>query len=613
MPNYKTELQKLYHNLNVLLKLEAQHGGQDLRNQIEDHLTAITLTEQAIRGQITTTRWQTELEPLLGSLERTQPVAQNAYRQVIPTAVDPATLTAAEARLAQMPQAEFAAASTCPPPAAGSRLVFTPNPLFVGREAELLALAQLLAQQTTTIICPAESTPEAGGIGKSQLANAFVYRYGQYFAGGVFWLNFAQPALIRSEIAACGGPAALNLHPTFNRLPMRRQIQLVLAAWQSPLPRLLVFDNCADEALLARWQPHTGGCRVLVTSRRRQWQPGLKVTTLPLEALPRPQSISLLRQFNPELTAAAPTLSPLAAELGDQPLALRLASNMLKIHAESGPVAILAKLQTDLAANRRQYAGRAFAINYSQLKPKNEIDKQARAVLARCAILAANAPIPPDLLLLSIKTATATESEAQRILNQALSRLVRLGLLNREQNGAITMPQLVAELARQKIDQYAQQAARASLEHAILVAIDHRKNPRGNYGPETAELMPHLQVLAGAALLREDEQAARLTNRFGAYLYQTADLAGAHNYLRHTLTIREKISGPQHPTTATSFNNLGILLENMGQSTAARVYYQHALAIRETVFGPYHINTQRTRQKLAALNRASRRHSMDII
>ncbi|MEZ4659844.1 MAG: hypothetical protein R2911_19995 [Caldilineaceae bacterium] len=37
---------------------------------------------------------------------------------------------------------------------------------------------------------------------------------------------------------------------------------------------LLVFDNCEDPALLAQWRPTSGGCCVLVTSRRGRWPAG---------------------------------------------------------------------------------------------------------------------------------------------------------------------------------------------------------------------------------------------------------------------------------------------------------------------------------------------------
>ncbi len=44
-----------------------------------------------------------------------------------------------------------------------------------------------------------------GGIGKTQLAVEFAYRYGRYFHG-VHWLDARDPGLLPAEIAACGAP-----------------------------------------------------------------------------------------------------------------------------------------------------------------------------------------------------------------------------------------------------------------------------------------------------------------------------------------------------------------------------------------------------------------------
>src|SRR5207237_5484465 len=98
------------------------------------------------------------------------------------------------------------------------------------------------------------------------------------------------------------------------------------------LPRLLVFDNCEEEALLDAWRPPAGGCRVLVTSRRSEWTPTLGVRTLPLDLLPRPDSIELLRGYRPDLKADDPGLDAIAQELGDLPLALHLAGSYLRAY-----------------------------------------------------------------------------------------------------------------------------------------------------------------------------------------------------------------------------------------------------------------------------------------
>ena len=124
------------------------------------------------------------------------------------------------------------------------------NALFVGREADLKALASALKAGETAAVGQMATVTGLGGIGKTQLASEFVHRYGQYFAGGVLWVSFADPEAVPAEIATSGGPAGMNLSDEFERQPLEEQVRQVAAEWQGPLPRLLVFDNCEDEALL---------------------------------------------------------------------------------------------------------------------------------------------------------------------------------------------------------------------------------------------------------------------------------------------------------------------------------------------------------------------------
>ena len=63
--------------------------------------------------------------------------------------------------------------------------------------------------------------------------------------------------------------------------------------------------------------------------------------------------------------------------------------------------------------------------------------------------------------------------------------------------------------------------------------------------------------------------------------------------LLSALAIREKALGPDHPDTATSLNNLAMLLRAQGDLAAARPLYERALAIREKALGPDHPDTAR--------------------
>src|SRR5271170_6253942 len=75
---------------------------------------------------------------------------------------------------------------------------FLRNPSFVGREDDLTRLHTLLQKGGAVGVRPAALTG-MGGIGKTQLAVEYAYRYAPSYPGGVYWLEAAgddwKPAL----------------------------------------------------------------------------------------------------------------------------------------------------------------------------------------------------------------------------------------------------------------------------------------------------------------------------------------------------------------------------------------------------------------------------------
>src|SRR5215207_6652847 len=164
---------------------------------------------------------------------------------VPPQPVDQAELDAAQQHLAALPLDTLPNLAPLP---LRSRILYRPNHSFVGREDELKTLAASLRGSNTSLgQMKTVAVSGLGGIGKTQLASEFVHRYGQYFAGGVFWLSFADPSDIPTEIVACGLTGGSELGSDFSTLPFEYQVRRVMFAWQSPLPRLLVFVNCEEE------------------------------------------------------------------------------------------------------------------------------------------------------------------------------------------------------------------------------------------------------------------------------------------------------------------------------------------------------------------------------
>ncbi len=489
----------------------------------------------------------------------------------------------------------------------GSLMPLSSNPLFVGRKQDLQALASALKREGIAAVSEVKTvaTTGLGGIGKTQLACEFVHRYGQFFPGGVFWLSFEDATTVGAKIATCGGPGVLDLSPAYWGLPLDDQIRLVQNAWQQPVPRLLVFDNCEDPALLHRWRPSNGGCRILVTSRHGDWEAALGVQALTLGVLLREESIALLRYHCPKIAEAI--LDAIAEELGDLPLALHLAGRYLRRYPSVQPIDYLKRLRSadllrhpslqegDISpTNHIQHVGRTFALSYDRLDPQHETDAIALALLVRIAHFAPGEPIWQQLLLKTLDLAS-DDLDAGFRTDRAFRRLIDLGLIETEQDAILRMHRLVAAFVRDVAKDQVE-AVQKTVE-AVVFEETERINREGYPVPLLAWQL-HLRSVADIAQARADERGARLCNEMGEHLRQIGDYRGARLYLEKALEIWNKISSVDHLDTVENLNNLGRLLRDEGHLAEAQRHLINALAIRKRILGEAHPRTAESYNEL---------------
>ena len=573
------------------------------------------------------------------------------YAHVRPVAVDPAVLAGALRLLGTLPLDRVPKPDGIP---AGSRRPPMPqNRLLAGRDEDLKALASRIKADEDGP--PTVVVSGIGGVGKTQLANEFAHRYGRLFAGGVYWLNLADPASIREEVAACGGAGAMDLRPDFHALPLKARVDAVLGEWQGDLPRLLILDDCADGPTLAGVRPSTGGCRVLATSRGPISEPALGVGAFGLEPLGRGASVELLRAYHGGEGEAI--LGDIAAELGDLPLALDLAGRYLRSYRhDTDAHRYLRELKSDEVLGHRSLlepderevsptghdmsVARTFVVSYRRLDGGDETDRLAIRLLARAARFGPGEPIDRRLLLSAVDATEEGPTNRQlHARERALQRLVGLGLASESEGGPVRMHKLVAGFARLEVED---DGARADVERAVAFYTLHAV--RSGQPVRLEPLMPHLRHAVDCVLARGEEpayparfamghalmargypaeavphlrssvdyNATRLGYTDWLTMRQRGDLAtatrrardldGAMDVLEPLLEDRRNHLPQPHEDVASTLITMGATKKDQGLLHEVGPLYGEALAIREAVLERMDADDPERRQLLRDLS-----------
>jgi hypothetical protein len=190
------------------------------------------------------------------------------------------------------------------------------NPAFVGRNTALVELRdQLLAGGTAV----AQALHGMGGVGKSQLAVEYAYRFAGVYEL-VWWIAAERTELIATQLADLAVEANVAADTT--------EIPAAVSALYAELRHrdgwLLIFDNAEDPRALQQWLPGGPG-HVLITSRNPNW--GEIAAPVNVAVFAAEESVTLLRRRVAGISVA--DAEHVAAELGNFPLALAQAAGVL--------------------------------------------------------------------------------------------------------------------------------------------------------------------------------------------------------------------------------------------------------------------------------------------
>ena len=540
------------------------------------------------------------------------------YEHVPPRAVDSAAVEEATRLLEDLPLDSVPSRPTPPPPGSVGPPMDS-NPLFVGREEDLRAIAAEV-KSGASMAGPVRTVCVSGigGVGKTQLAGEFAHRYGRFFGGGVYWLNLSKPDAAAEEIAKCGGAGAMDLRGDFDRLPLKDKVTAVKAAWLNELPRLLVLDNCEDAEALRACRPTTGGCRVLLTSRGAFGDPALAVVAMELQVLDREQSVELLRSRCPGIELEEGDLVAVAEELGDLPLALDLAGRFLyeyrDVVSPSGYVEELRDVEPLNHPSLRRTegysptdheldVGRTFVVSYQRLDPENATDRLAVRLLARAARFAPGEPIERDLLMATLRDPDGTDESTEVAADayrqvDALRRLTGLGLVGESEAGLVRMHRLVASFARREVED-----GEAQDDVVRAVARETIEAAEANRPSVLTRLLPHLRHVISVLGDRQDETAYMARFALGASFLGLGSYAEAVPLLEGAVGYSTAHSGLTAWVTMRQRSDLGVAMNRAGDPEGALRVYRGVLADQERELGPDHIDVAATLNNTGALLR----------
>ncbi len=493
---------------------------------------------------------------------------------------------------------------------------FRRNPYLTGREAVLDFIHDRLTSKSSVALTQPLAISGLGGIGKTQLAVEYAYRYrdlynhmlwidGSYseaFIAGI--INLAK-LLDLEEQNATDSSITLNV--------VRRWLQ-THAGW------LLIIDNVEEPLLVTELLPSAIGGHVLLTSRISTLGPVAQ--TIVLDTLGSEEGALLLLRRSRVIAPDAPlteasttdyeTAKKIVEALGSLPLAIDQAGAYIEetgcsltdyLRTFQTRHADLLKFRSRSTSSHPESIATTWSLAFDKIEKANP---PSADLLRFCAFLNPD-DIPEELFIKGapelspgIKTITTDPF----MLDEAIATLLTYSLVRRNREfKSISIHPLVQAVLKDSMDEDTQHQW---AERVVLAMLQAFPENISDVCPECQRYLPH--ALVCVALIDQYDltfrQAADLLDRVGTYLRKRAQYINAEPLLKRALAICEKTLGPEHPDTATSLNDLASLYQAQGRYEEAEPLYQRALSICEKTLGPEHPDTATSLNGLASLYQA---------
>lgn len=528
------------------------------------------------------------------------------------------------------------------------------NAFFAGRDHLLHSIHALLQpQDNTTTLTRSLALHGLGGIGKTQVALEYVYRYASAYTT-ILWISAETSETLLASFVSCADILALpEQHPQ----DPQKLVQAMLQWLGVQKDWLLVFDNVEDLALLQAFLPVPCQGALLLTTRLQAV--GTLARRIPVNLLNTEESLTLLLQRAKLLPLGMPlthlsSTDVLAAQaiveiMDGLPLALDQAGAYIEeTQCSLGDyLYLLQTVSLRLLDERDAYAEHPLSVTKTFVLACEQVERHhtlATALLTACAFLAPEA-IPETFFLegaASLGAPFDILATDPLQLHSAMKALLAYSLLQRDPvTHTLTIHRLVQVVLRGRQSEAAQHAWVERLAEAMS-RVFPLNNRQVGYWPTCAGLLPHALVCLKLSeqWQMDTTKSIPLMVHVATYFGNLAQFSEAERLYQRALDLIEHASETKNPLSiqilrglanlyldqgayeqakhlyehavqaaehemsldlASSLNNLALVYIYQGKYQEAEPLYQRALRIKEHILGPEHVQVASSLNNLGIL------------
>ena len=486
------------------------------------------------------------------------------------------------------------------------------NTFFTGRESILEQVHKGLMSSKSVAISQPLAISGLGGIGKTQTAVEYAYRYCDEYKA-IFWVKADSREALVLDYATIA--ELLNL-PEKDERDQNFSVDAVKRWLKRNSGWLLIFDNADEPELIEDFLPLNPKGSILLTSRAQVFDNlGIsKPVELDKMSPDEAKKFFFVRTGHTDLEPKElEAIDNIIQELDYLPLAMEQAGayiskikcsfqDYLSSYHERG-LALLEKYPATTGKYPKSVAT-TWSLNFEQVIEKSPFS----ADLLYASAFLNHDEIPFEIISLGaselgpiLSSALANVEKDRLVLDEIFEPLTQYSLIQRDSGShTYSIHRLVQAVLKDKMDEKEQRIWSERVVKGVNCAFPEVEFSKWHL---CDRLLQH--ALASSVLIKkwglEFQEAATLLNKTGCYLRIRARFSEAKVFLKTSLDIREKISDPDHPDIAKSLNSLAGLYMDKGKYNDAEPLYKRALDIRERIFDSDHPDIAKSLNNLASL------------